>query len=39
MTIEDISEFLSAKAKEIKTKSGDAEHKKRTGAAKILPAP
>jgi len=37
-TIEDIAEFISSKAKEVKVNKGDVEHKKKTGPLKLLPS-
>ena len=38
MSVQDIASFIRGKGKSIKEGKGDAEHKKRTGPAKLLPA-
>jgi len=37
LTLEEVAEFIRDKARNIKEKKGDADHKKRTGPAHILP--
>lgn len=39
MTLEELAQYLSDKAKTIKVNKGDAEHKQKLGIAKLLPAP